>query len=132
MSIYKGLSKKKNIYGGSFSLTTPAVYSATKSGLIGLSRWISTAYGKYNIRSNILSPGGVFDQQEKKFVKKYSAKVPLNRMAKWSDYDGAILFLSSDASSYDWFKFSNRWWLDSMVDNKVVLITGCSSESVWL
>ena len=77
MSIYKGLSKKKNIYGGSFSLTTPAVYSATKSGLIGLSRWISTAYGKYNIRSNILSPGGVFDQQEKKFVKNILLKFHL-------------------------------------------------------
>ena len=100
MSIYKGLSKKHNIYGGKFSLTTPAVYSATKSGLIGLSRWISTSYGKYNIRSNILSPGGVFDNQEKKFVKNYTSKVPLNRMAKWKDYDGAILFLSSDASSY--------------------------------
>ena len=64
------------------------MYSATKSGLIGLSRWISTAYGKYNIRSNILSPGGVFDQQEKKFVKKYTAKVPLNRMA-----NGAIMMV---------------------------------------
>ena len=92
MSIYKGLFKKHNIYGGKFSLTTPAVYSATKSGLIGLSRWISTSYGKYNIRSNILSPGGVFDNQEKNLLK-IIPKVPLNRMAKWKDYDGAILFI---------------------------------------
>lgn len=100
MSIYKGLSNKKNIYGGSFKLTTPAVYSTSKAGLIGLSKWISTTYGKYNIRSNILSPGGVFDNQEKNFVKQYISKVPLNRMAKWDDYNGAILFLASDASSY--------------------------------
>ena len=99
LSIYKGLSKK-NIYGGKYMLTTPAVYSTTKSGLLGLSKYISTSFGKYNIRSNILSPGGVFDNQEKRFVKQYSKKVPLGRMAQWKDYNGAILYLCSDASNY--------------------------------
>jgi NAD(P)-dependent dehydrogenase (short-subunit alcohol dehydrogenase family) len=99
-NIYTGLKAKKNIYGGKFSLNTPAAYSSTKSGLIGLSKYIATNFGKHNIRSNILSPGGVYDNQEKKFVKNYKSKVPLNRMANWSDYDGAILFLSSDASNY--------------------------------
>lgn len=98
--IYNGLKAKKNIYGGKFSLNTPAVYAATKSGLIGLSKYIATNFGKFRIRSNVLSPGGVFDNHESKFVRNYSSKVPLNRMANWSDYDGAILFLSSDASSY--------------------------------
>jgi len=99
-NIYKGLKPKTNIYGGKFSLNTPAAYSTTKSGIIGLSKYIATNYGKYNIRSNVLSPGGVYDNQESIFVKKYKLKVPLNRMGKWSDYDGAILFLASDASSY--------------------------------
>ena len=81
-------------------LTTPAVYSTTKSGLLGLSKYISTSFGKYNISSNILSPGGVFDNQEKRFVKQYSKKVPLGRMAQWKDYNGAILYLCSDASNY--------------------------------
>lgn len=99
LSIYKGLSKK-NIYGGEYLLTTPAAYSATKSGLLGLSKYISTSFGKHQIRSNILSPGGVFDNQEKKFVKQYSKKVPLGRMAEWKDYNGAILYLCSDASNY--------------------------------
>ena len=98
--IYLGLKSKKNIYGGKFSLNTPAAYSSTKSALIGLSKYIATHYGKFSIRSNVLSPGGVFDNQEKSFVKKYISKVPLKRMANWSDYDGAILFLSSDASKY--------------------------------
>ena len=67
------------------SHTTPAVYSATKSGLIGLSRWISTAYGKY-VRSNILSPGGVFDQQEKSLLKNILLKFHL---IEW--LNGAIM-----------------------------------------
>ena len=99
-SIYEGLKSKKNIYGGKFPLNTPAAYSSTKTGLIGLSKYIATNFGKYKIRSNVLSPGGVFDNQEKTFVTKYTNKVPLKRMAKWSDYNGAILFLASDASKY--------------------------------
>ena len=67
---------------------------------MGLTKYIATAFGKFGIRSNALTPGGVFDNQEKAFVKKYVKRVPLGRMAKWTDYNGAILFLSSDASSY--------------------------------
>ena len=100
LSIYKNLSSKKNIYGGKFSLTTPAPYTASKSGLLGLAKYLSTSFGKNNIRVNCLTPGGVYDGQEKKFVENYAKKVPLGRMAKWDEYNGAILFLSSDASSY--------------------------------
>ena len=100
LKIYKGLSKKKNIYGGKFSLTTPAAYTTTKSGLLGLTKYLACAYGEKGIRVNALSPGGVFDNQEKKFVKNYIDKVPLGRMAKWNEYNGAIMFLVSDASSY--------------------------------
>jgi len=100
LSIYESLSNKKNIYGGKFSLTTPASYSSTKSGLLGLMKYLATTCGKFGIRANSLTPGGVFDNQEKNFVKKYIKKVPLGRMANWSDYDGPILFLASDASKY--------------------------------
>jgi len=100
LSIYKNLSNKKNIYGGNYSLTTPASYTTSKSALLGLMKYMATAFGKDNIRVNALTPGGVFDGQEKKFVKNYSKKVPLGRMAKWHEYNGAILFLASDASSY--------------------------------
>ena len=98
---------------------------------MGLSKYIATSFGKYNIRSNILSPGGVFDNQEKKFVHNYKSKVPLNRMANWSDYDGAILFEQRCLKIYDWFKSCSGWRMDSMVKNfftnKVVFITGGSS-----
>ena len=100
LGIYKGLNAKKNIYGGNFSLTTPAAYTSSKSALLGLMKYIASTNGKDNIRANSLTPGGVFDGQEKRFVKNYNKKVPLKRMANFDDYDGAILFLSSDASSY--------------------------------
>lgn len=99
-SIYQGLNFKKNIYGGKFALNTPAAYSSTKTGLIGLAKYIATNFGKNNIRANVLSPGGVYDKQETKFVNKYKNNVPLNKMADWTDYNGAILFLASDASKY--------------------------------
>ena len=100
LSIYKNLKNKTNIYGGSHSLTTPASYTSTKSGLLGLMKYLATTCGKFGIRANSLTPGGVFDFQEKKFVKNYIKKVPLQRKANWSDYNGAILFLASDASKY--------------------------------
>jgi 2-deoxy-D-gluconate 3-dehydrogenase len=98
--IYENLSAKKNIYDGNYSLNTPAVYSASKSALLGFAKYISTTYGKDGVRCNCLTPGGVFDNQEKKFIKRYEHKVPLGRMANQNDYNGAILFLASDASSY--------------------------------
>ena len=100
LSIYENLKKHKNIYGGKHSLTTPASYTTSKSGLLGLMKYLATTCGKFGIRANSLSPGGVFDFQEKSFVKKYIKKVPLGRMANWTDYNGSILFLASDASKY--------------------------------
>jgi|TARA_B100000315_G_scaffold61434_1_gene55781 NAD(P)-dependent dehydrogenase (short-subunit alcohol dehydrogenase family) len=100
LSIYENLKKSKNIYGGKHSLTTPVSYTSSKSGLLGLTKYLATTCGKFGIRVNSLSPGGIFDYQEKQFVKKYIKKVPLGRMAAWTDYNGSILFLASDASEY--------------------------------
>jgi NAD(P)-dependent dehydrogenase (short-subunit alcohol dehydrogenase family) len=61
---------------------------------------LAVTNGKFNIRVNCLTPGGVWDNFEKKFNKNYKEKVPLNRMANWTDYNGAIIFLASDASRY--------------------------------
>ena len=98
--IYDNLQPSSNIYNSEYSLNTPMVYTVSKSGLLGMVKWLAGAYGKYNIRVNGLSPGGVFDGQEEAFQKAYIQKVPLGRMANWTDYNGAILFLSSDASQY--------------------------------
>ena len=98
--IYKDCSPKKNIYGGSDPLNCPAAYSASKAGLIGLARHLAAAWGKHNIRVNVLVPGGVFDNQEESFHREYIKRTPLGRMAVWSDYNGAVLFLTSEASRY--------------------------------
>jgi len=81
LSIYENLTNKTNIYGGRYSLTTPVSYTSTKSGLLGLMKYLATTCGKFGIRANSLTPGGIFDFQERKFVKKYIKKVPLGRMA---------------------------------------------------
>jgi len=78
----------------------PITYSAIKHGVIGITKYLSTYYAEFGIRSNCLCPGGVLDQQEKTFIKKVSQLIPMKRMANVNEYKSAIQFLSSDASSY--------------------------------
>lgn len=98
-SIYGVVAPDFSIYQGT-EMTMPAPYSAIKGGVISFTRYLATYYGKYNVRVNVVSPGGVFDKQPRSFVDKYSKKTPLLRMAKASDMVGAVVFLASDASSY--------------------------------
>ena len=79
---------------------SPAVYSTSKSALIGLTRYLATYLGEYNIRANSISPGGIRSEQNKKFLKNYSKKVPLNRMGFTREIVDTILFLSSEKSNY--------------------------------
>jgi len=78
----------------------PITYSVIKTGLIGMTRYLSTYWLGKNIRANALSPGGVFDKQDKEFVKRISSLIPLGRMASQDEYKSAVQFLCSDASSY--------------------------------
>jgi len=78
----------------------PITYSVIKTGLIGLTRYLSTYWCKEGIRCNALSPGGVFNNQPEEFVEKISKLIPLGRMAKSDEYRSAIQFLCSDASEY--------------------------------
>jgi len=78
----------------------PVTYSVIKSGLVGLTRYLSTYWTDKNIRCNSLSPGGVFNNQNKNFVEHVSKLIPMGRMANKDEYRGAIQFLCSDASSY--------------------------------
>ncbi|RZD46588.1 MAG: short-chain dehydrogenase [Thaumarchaeota archaeon] len=101
-SIYGITGADQRIYGKS-RLNSPAFYATTKGGMVNLTKYLAAYWHGKNIRVNTLTLGGVFDEQlhqDKKFVSNYSKKTILGRMANKEDYDGALLFLASDASSY--------------------------------
>jgi NAD(P)-dependent dehydrogenase (short-subunit alcohol dehydrogenase family) len=78
----------------------PAVYTTSKAGVIGLTRYLAAYWGARGVRVNALSPGGVLDGQDPGFIAEYTARTPMGRMASVDEYDGAVVFLVSDASSY--------------------------------
>lgn len=92
--IYKG----SNYLGG--EINTPAVYTASKAGVIGLTKHLATLWGELGIRVNALCPGGVSSGQNNEFNQKYSARVPMGRMAEKIDIIGPMLFLASNAAKY--------------------------------
>lgn len=99
-SIYGSVGSDFTIYEGTKDMTSPAAYSAIKGGLINFTRYLSSYFGKYSIRVNCVSPGGVYDNQDKIFIKNYSNKVPLKRMADPNEIAPAVSFLLSESSSY--------------------------------
>jgi NAD(P)-dependent dehydrogenase (short-subunit alcohol dehydrogenase family) len=78
----------------------PVTYSVVKTGLIGLTRYLATYWATSGVRVNAISPGGVFNNQPEAFLAELHQRIPLARMANVDEYQGAILFLCSDASSY--------------------------------
>jgi NAD(P)-dependent dehydrogenase (short-subunit alcohol dehydrogenase family) len=78
----------------------PVTYSVVKTGLIGLTRYLATYWATSGVRVNAISPGGVFNNQPEAFLAELHQRIPLARMAHADEYQGAILFLCSDASSY--------------------------------
>jgi NAD(P)-dependent dehydrogenase (short-subunit alcohol dehydrogenase family) len=104
LSIYGIVAPDQRIYEGSeyegHAINTPAVYSASKAGLWGLTKYLASYWGGRGVRVNAITPGGVFSGQNETFVKRYSARVPLGRMANRDELAGALLYLASDASSY--------------------------------
>jgi NAD(P)-dependent dehydrogenase (short-subunit alcohol dehydrogenase family) len=78
----------------------PVTYSVVKTALIGLTRYLSTYWTAHNIRVNAISPGGGFAGQPDEFIAKLHQLIPMGRMANKDEYQGAVLFLCSDASSY--------------------------------
>ena len=105
-SIYGMLSPVQDIYAYKEEMTgvpfvKPVAYSAAKSGIYNLTRYLATYWGKKGIRVNTFTPSGVWrDTQDEYFQANYCARIPIGRMAREDEYNGAIVFLASDASRY--------------------------------
>lgn len=88
-SIYKHLNYLK-----------PVTYSVIKHGIIGLTKYTCSYWGKNGVRCNTIAPGGVYNNHDKVFVRKIRNEIPVGKMAKISDFDGMIIYLLSDLSEY--------------------------------
>lgn len=95
--IYNDVS---NIYSSNEKFSSPVSYAISKAGIIQLTKYLASYYREKNIRVNCLTPGGVFDGHDEVFMKQYSIRTLIGRMADKDEYNAAILFLCSDASSY--------------------------------
>ena len=102
-STYGMVAPKQDLYkdsgGAQFFYKGPA-YSVSKAGLIMFTKFLASYLGKYNIRANSVSPGGIENGQDEYFVKQYSSRTLIGRMAQASDYEGIIEFLISSRSKY--------------------------------
>jgi len=78
----------------------PVAYAVSKSGILNLTRYLAVYWAKKNVRVNTLTLGGVFNHQEEAFLDAYCGRIPIGRMAHEDEYNGAILFLASQASRY--------------------------------
>lgn len=98
-SIYGVVGNDFTIYEG-YGGTSPAAYSAIKGGIINFTRYLASYYGKYNIRVNCVSPGGIKDNQHPSFIERYEDKSPLKRMGNPEEIAPAISFLLSQDASF--------------------------------
>lgn len=100
-SIYGILAPDQRIYSYKEKpFFKPVGYAVTKSGVLNLTRYLAIYWAGKNVRVNTLTLAGVFNDQDAEFLKRYTDKVPVGRMARADEYNGAVVFLASDAASY--------------------------------
>lgn len=105
-SIYGMVSPVQDIYAYKKERTgvpfiKPVAYSAAKSGLYNLTRYLATYWGRDGIRVNTLTPSGVWrSTQDETFQANYTSRIPIGRMAREDEFNGTIIYLASKASQY--------------------------------
>jgi len=98
-STYGVVSPNPDLYEDN-SLGCPLAYSVSKGGVIMLTKYLASYWGKYGIRVNAITPHGVWNHHENHFMKIFNAKSPMGRLMQPEEIVGAIIFLASNASSY--------------------------------
>jgi len=98
-SIYGVRAPDFSVYEG-LDMTSPVEYAAVKGGILNLTRYLAAYLGRDGVRANVVSPGGVFDDQPETFVERYETRTLLGRMADPEDVAGAVAYLASDAADY--------------------------------
>lgn len=78
----------------------PITYSIVKTGVIGLTRYLASYWAEKNVRCNAICPGGIENGQPDQFLKEVSSRIPMNRLAHADEYQGTLIWILSDASSY--------------------------------
>jgi NAD(P)-dependent dehydrogenase (short-subunit alcohol dehydrogenase family) len=91
---------KKNGIDDNLQNVKPVTYSVVKTGLIGLTRYLATYWADKNVRCNAMCPGGVENGQPDYFLEEVNKRIPMGRMAKSYEYQGALIWMLSDASNY--------------------------------
>ena len=99
-SIYGVVGNDFTVYENTGGMTSPAAYAAIKGGLINFTRYLASYYGKFNIRVNCVSPGGILNNQHPEFIKQFEHRVPMKRMGKPEDIAPSVGFLLSEDSTY--------------------------------
>ena len=102
-SLYAGIAPDPGMYDHlelDPPFLKPPAYGASKAGVVSLTRYFARLWGPHGVRVNTLSPGGVLGGQDPEFIRKFTARTPLRRLAEGDDLTGPLLFLASDASRY--------------------------------
>jgi NAD(P)-dependent dehydrogenase (short-subunit alcohol dehydrogenase family) len=102
-SLYASIAPDPSMYdhlGLDPPFLKPPAYGASKAAVVALTRYFARLWGPHGVRVNALSPGGVLGGQDPEFLRKFTARTPLRRLAEPGDLTGALLFLASDASRY--------------------------------
>ena len=91
---------KKNGVDNNLQNVKPVTYSVVKTGLIGLTRYLATYWADKNVRCNAMCPGGVENGQPDDYLEEVNKRITMGRMASSDEYQGTLLWMLSDASSY--------------------------------
>lgn len=98
-SLYGVVSPNHRIYPGT-GIVQPVAYTVSKHGVIGLTKYLATLWAPKGVRVNAITPGGIYNNHEEKFIERFQQLNPIGRMSDKSELRGAVVFLASDASSH--------------------------------